>query len=356
MYSSPIIRIIDANLNRLAEGLRMLEELSRMILNDIGLTRQLKTLRHDLIRGDLSFNMELLQSRNSTGDVGVALEVAGETKQKDLPLIAVANSRRAQESLRVLEEMAKLPGVAIRLDSEAFKKARFELYTLEQKLVSLLLRQDKIKKISGLYVVIDTRVLNGRSHVEAARQVINAGVRVIQLRDKTMEKNQLLQLARELQLLCRQNDALFIINDHLDIALAAETDGLHIGQEDLPVEVARRLLPGDKILGCSASTVDEVAAAAAAGADYIGVGAIYPTSSKDNIGVVGLDRVRQIRQSTELPIVAIGGINQTNARAVIEAGADSVCLISAVLNALDITRVVHDLVNIIEAKNENINS
>jgi thiamine-phosphate pyrophosphorylase len=140
MGTPSVLRIVDANLNRLAEGLRILEEAARMILDDAELTEQLKILRHELIRSDVPFNIELIQSRDSEGDVGAALEVSGEEKQKDLPLIIIANSRRAQESLRVLEEMAKLPEISTKLNSEKYKKARFELYTLEQKLIARLMQ------------------------------------------------------------------------------------------------------------------------------------------------------------------------------------------------------------------------
>jgi thiamine-phosphate pyrophosphorylase len=139
MQHSPVLRIIDENLNRLAEGLRVLEDISRMILDDPDLSGQLKTLRHDLVRCDLPFNLKLLQSRNSSADVGAALDVSGEEKQKTLPLLTVANSRRAQEALRVLEDLAKLPEVSSSLDSEKFRKARFEIYTLEKELVSKLM-------------------------------------------------------------------------------------------------------------------------------------------------------------------------------------------------------------------------
>ncbi len=142
MSSSPVWRIIDENLNRLAEGLRVLEDIARMVLDDGALTQELKTLRHELIRSDLPFNLKLLQSRNSAADVGATMEVSGETKEKDLSLLVVANSRRAQESLRVLEEIAKLPEIATHLDSNKYKDARFELYTIEQKLVSGLLKRD----------------------------------------------------------------------------------------------------------------------------------------------------------------------------------------------------------------------
>jgi thiamine-phosphate pyrophosphorylase len=141
-WDSPrMMRIIDANFNRAGEGLRFLEEIARMVLDDASLTEELKTMRHDLIRGDCTFQARLLASRDSEGDVGVDLEVAGESKTKDLPILLVANARRVQESLRVLEETAKLPGLPPDLDSEKFKHARFALYTIEQKLMKRLLGQ-----------------------------------------------------------------------------------------------------------------------------------------------------------------------------------------------------------------------
>jgi thiamine-phosphate pyrophosphorylase len=145
MKPSPVMRIIDENMNRLAEGLRVLEDMARMVLNDGELTQQLKTLRHNLIRADLPFNLELLRSRDSTTDIGANSEVDGEKREKNLPLLAVANSRRAQESLRVLEEVAKLPEVSPSLESNQFKNARFELYTIEQKLVSRLIQYNDSK-------------------------------------------------------------------------------------------------------------------------------------------------------------------------------------------------------------------
>ncbi|HLB27982.1 MAG TPA: hypothetical protein VJK47_02095 [Dehalococcoidales bacterium] len=141
--SSKILRIIDANFNRISEGLRLLEEIARMLLDDAGLTQQLKSLRHGIIRGDISFQQKLLQSRDSAGDVGIDIEVAGEEKGKELPIVLVANAKRVQESLRVLEELSKVPGVPPELESEKFKHARFKLYTIEQELMAKLLEQDK---------------------------------------------------------------------------------------------------------------------------------------------------------------------------------------------------------------------
>ena len=350
MSFSPAMRAIDANLNRLAEGLRVMEEAARMILDDAGLTARLKALRHDLIRGEAAFNLELLNSRDSVEDVGVELKVAGESTRKDFLTVVIANARRAQESLRVLEDLAKLPEMDEKLDSDSFKQARFELYTLEQQLVQRLTRKDRQKKISGLYVILDTQILNGRSHLEAAEKVIQAGVKVIQLRDKITSKKQLIPLALELQTLCRKNDVLFIMNDYLDVALTINADGLHIGQEDLPVVEARKLLPPDKILGCSANTVEEAQSAEAEGADYIAVGSIFPTGSKNDVDVLGPERLRLVKPHIHVPLAAIGGINKKNARKVVEAGADSLCVISAVLLAPDIALAARQIIEIIEAK------
>ena len=144
--SSRVFRIIDANLNRAGEGLRFLEEISRMYLDDTPLTEELKSLRHDLMRTDTFFNAKLLASRDSESDVGIDIEVATDDKEKDLPVLIVANARRVQESLRVLEEISKLEFLASEFESEKFKHGRFTLYTIEKKLMSRLLNQDKNTK------------------------------------------------------------------------------------------------------------------------------------------------------------------------------------------------------------------
>ena len=343
-----MLRIIDASLNRIGEGLRFLEDLARLMLNDAVLTQQLKNMRHEMVRVDGKLQQQLLQARDSEGDVGVDMEVPGEEKQREIPAAIVANARRVQESLRVMEEMAKVPGLG--LDPEKFKQARFALYTIEKTLLSRVLRQDKIKRLSGLYVIIDTAALRGRSHLEVASQAIRGGAKVIQLRDKVHSKKELLSIAQGLRNLCAEQDVLFIMNDYLDVALAVDADGLHVGQDDLPVKVARRLLPIDKILGCSVRTVDEATTAQSEGADYIAVGAMYPTPSKEEAEVVGPERLRQIRQAVTLPLVAIGGINKDNVSEVLAAGADAVAVISAVLGAEDVEEASRLMVERIESE------
>lgn len=339
------LRIIDENLNRLSEGLRVLEDISRMLLNDSGLTRQFKTLRHDLIRADLSLNKRLIESRDSVNDIGASMTVPGEATRKNLPDILVANAKRAQESLRVLEELAKLP--TVNFDSEKYKQARFTLYTLERNLLSKLLRDDKLKKLNGIYVVIDIDTLQDRDPVKITRMVIKGGAKTIQLRDKTGNKRGMLHLARELQQLCIENDVLFIVNDYLDIALAANADGLHIGQDDLPIPEARKILPIDKIIGCSATTFDQAVAAATTGADYIGLGAVFPTTSKTEIDVCGLKVLKQVTDEINIPVVAIGGIKKSNLLQIMDAGANAAAVISAILQAEDPEAATRELVGII---------
>jgi len=274
------LRIIDANLNRTGEGLRFLEDIARLELDDAALTLKLKTMRHQLLESDWALQRRLLGARNSEGDVGASTKTPGEEKQREMPIAVVANTRRVQESLRVLEEIAKVPGADPGLNPQRFKQARFDLYTIEQTLLARLMRQDKVKRLPGVYVILDIQALNERSPIEMAGQVIRGGAKVIQLRDKLHSKKELLPLARELRELCAEFNVLFIVNDFLDLALATDADGLHLGQDDLPVTVARKLLPIDKILGCSTRTVEQAAAAEAGGADYIAVGSIYPTISK----------------------------------------------------------------------------
>jgi len=331
--SEQTLRIIDANLNRIGEGLRLLEDIARLLLNDATLTERLKAMRHRLITSDLPFNQQLLQARDSEGDVGIDIEAPEQKGQRELPLMVVANSRRVQQSLRTIEESAKTPELASKLDSEKFKQARFELYSIERRLFSRLLRRDRVKQISGLYAIIDTQALKGRSHIEVATEIIRGGAKIIQLRDKHSSKKELLPIAQQLKKLCAEHNVLFIVNNCLDLALAADADGLHLGQDDLPTREARRLLPIDKILGISARTVELATAAQSEGADYLGVGAMYPTSTKETAVVVGLERLRQIRQAVSLPLVAIGGITKDNASEVMAAGASSVAVISAILQA-----------------------
>jgi thiamine-phosphate pyrophosphorylase len=337
-----MLRLIDANLNRASEGLRLLEDISRFIINDAPLSVALKSMRHEILGEHFSLQNELLSARNSAEDVAAFAEE--EMRRADLPAIVSANARRVTESLRVLEECSKLPDLA--LNPATFKQARFALYELERTLTGKLLRREK--RITGLYVIIDTEIMGERDEEEVCHQAIRGGARIIQLRDKTRSKSKVLAGAQKLREICAHYDVPFIVNDYLDIALASRADGLHLGQGDLPISIARRLLPINKILGCSTTTLEEAVKAEADGTDYVAIGAIYPTPCKADAIVVGLERLCQIREAVSIPIVAIGGINRENAPAVIDAGADAVAVISAVVGEADVQDAARKLAERIE--------
>jgi thiamine-phosphate pyrophosphorylase len=341
-------RIADANLNRIGEGLRVLEEFARLSLNDAGLTQRLKDLRHRMVHIDSQLQQELLLARDAAGDVGADMAAEGQEKPQDITGKIAANARRVQESLRVMEELARGSGHG--LEPEVYRKARFTIYTIEQELLAGMLRQEKVAKLAGLYAIIDTGLLRGRSYNEVAAQVIQGGARIIQLRDKVGGIREFLTAANELKKICEKNDILFIINDSLEAALAAEADGLHVGQDDLPVATARRLLPVDKILGASARTVAEAKKAWEDGADYLGVGAMYATATKAAAEVVGPGRIKEIKSAVNLPVVAIGGINNDNAGEVMRAGADAAAVISAVMGAADVEEATRQMVEIIKGE------
>jgi thiamine-phosphate pyrophosphorylase len=344
------LRIIDANLNRTAEGLRVIEDIARLYLNNGTISTQLKNMRHQLVYTSSELQQQLLWARDAASDIGKDILVPGEPPAKELASILVANSRRVQESLRVLEELTKAPGMPSELISENYKQTRFRLYALEQDILARLLRQDKIQKLKGLYVIIDGQWLKGRRHAEVMRAVIRGGAQIIQLREKIMVKRDIVTLARELRHICAEENVLFFINDYLDVALDCNADGLHIGQEDIPAAAARRLLKPDQLLGVTANTVENALAAQSDGADHIGVGAMFSTSSKEDVHVVGINRIIEIRNTVSLPVVAIGGINRTNIGTVLGSGAAAVAVISAVVSADDPEQAARELVNIIKEK------
>jgi len=341
--------MIDSNLNRSSEGLRVLEDVARFLLNDTELSQRLKSLRHALAQETKSLSVRLLSSRDSEHDVGHfhskrEKRTREATSLRSLLDLVAANAKRVEESLRVVEELAKLPELGPVLNSASFEQSRFALYTLERDLISRISRRDKIEKLPGLYVVLDRQFLAGRDELDVARQIIEGGARAIQLRDKQSKRGELLPLAQELRELCHQAGVLFIMNDYLDLALAVAADGLHIGQEDLPLPVVRRQLPIDAIVGCSTTTVSQATRAQNEGADYIAVGSMFPTTTKTEAIVVGVNMLKELKRVVSVPLVAIGGINQNNVAEVVAAGADAVAVISAVMCQKDVKAAVQKLV------------
>jgi thiamine-phosphate diphosphorylase len=192
-----------------------------------------------------------------------------------------------------------------------------------------------------VYVITDSRQSRGRSHREIAEAAIRGGATAVQLRMKAEPARVVLDAAREIARICRAAGVTFIVNDRADVALIAQADGVHIGQDDLPVRDVRALMGSRALIGVSAATVEEGQAAEREGADYLGVGAVYATATKADAGApVGLARLREIRRAVRLPLVGIGGITPDNAAAVIQAGASGVAVITAVTQADDMAAAV----------------
>ncbi len=195
-----------------------------------------------------------------------------------------------------------------------------------------------------LYVITDEAIAAGRSHVEITCSACAGGADAIQLRDKCCGTLELCCTGREIRAITKETGALFIVNDRLDVALACGADGVHLGQDDLRINVARQLAPRPFVIGASVRNVDEAVTAEEAGADYVAVSPVFSTASKDNAGTgVGLAALRKIRAAVTIPVIAIGGISRENVSEVIRAGADGVAVISAVAGQPDITAAARDL-------------
>lgn len=188
------------------------------------------------------------------------------------------------------------------------------------------------RRIAGLYVIVDPDACGAMAAVEVARAALEGGARVLQWRDKRRDKGDQLDDVRAIGAICRDRAAAFIVNDHADLALASGADGVHVGQHDLPVDAVRRMA-GKLIVGVSTNDVAEARRAEAAGADYVAVGAIFRTRSKDVTRPASLERLREVKAAVRVPVVAIGGIDASNIADVVAAGADAAAVIRAVCGA-----------------------
>lgn len=216
--------------------------------------------------------------------------------------------------------------------------------------------EERIKRtanVRGLYVIVDPEATRGRDVVDVAAAALRGGTSIIQLRDKTRDKGEVLVIAREIRELCDRHDALFVVNDDADIAFLSDAHGLHVGQTDLPVTEARRVLSPEQFVGRSNNGVTEALDSEGQGADYLAVGAIYSTTTMGKSGrtALGPEEIRNVKQAVSAPLVAIGGIDANNIADVARAGADCICVVSAVTFADDPERAAAQLVEIIDGVN-----
>jgi len=199
-----------------------------------------------------------------------------------------------------------------------------------------------------LYLVTDRRWLGERTLCDSVEEAILGGVTFVQLREKEISSKEYLELAQRVKEVTDRHGIPLIINDRIDIALAIDADGVHLGPEDLPVPLARKLLGDGKIIGSSAASVDEALLFQAQGADYLGVGAVFPTSTKRGTEKVGLEDLRGIKSAVHIPVVAIGGIKVENAKSVMETGVDGVAVVSAIMDQADIREAARQLLSLLK--------
>jgi thiamine-phosphate pyrophosphorylase len=328
-----ILRILDANFNRAREAMRVIEDHARFVLNDDQTCAALKQLRHDFQHATESLASEAILHRDTPGDVGTLVKTSGELEREGAGHVVVAASKRLGEALRTIEEYFKTidPSNASRIES-----LRYRFYDLEQKISRSVHPATGGLARCRLYVLISEK-LCPRPWLETAEQAILGGADCLQLREKDLDSGELLIRARQLVVLCQRHGAICIVNDRPDIAILSGADGVHVGQADLPAIEARKLVGTGKFVGVSTHNLDQARQAVRDGADYIGVGPIFRSSTKPRDFLPGLDLAGQIvAANLPIPAVAIAGINRSNVDEVMASGIKAVAISSAVIGEKDV--------------------
>ena len=324
-----ILRIIDAAANRAGEGLRVIEDYVRFVLDDPHLTHECKQLRHELTDALTAIPVaDRNAARDVDTDVGASITVPAEQARSSAAHVVVASFKRTEQALRSLEEYAK---TITPLAAERLERIRYRLYVLEQ---AVTVAGDAFERLAGvqLYVLLDGRS-SAAEFQSLVGTLLEAGVDAIQLRDKSLTDPELLERARLLRQMTR-GGALCIVNDRPDIAALAACDGVHLGQADLSPKDARTVL-GPAIIGMSTHSIEQARSAVAAGASYIGVGPTFRSATKEFTDFTGIELLAQVRAEIRLPAFAIGGVTLENLPQVIAAGFARVAVQSAIGDADD---------------------
>ncbi len=343
------LRIIDANYNRCREGLRVMEEYCRFILDNEGLTARTKTVRHELSRLiDLIPVRDRLQQRNTPGDVGTSITLATEANRQSLESVLTAAVCRVSEALRAIEEYAKVSHPVV---ASGIEQLRYQCYDLEKVLFNAL-HQSRFFNVA-LYVIL-TEEYCRHNIIDTVKAVLAGGADCIQYRQKEFAGQQTLDTTLQIAELCREFDVLFIVNDRSDLALAARADGVHLGQDDLPPLAARNIMGQFAIIGRTCHNLDEIAQARHENIDYIGIGSIFGSATKPSVPRTGTDFISAARKLYNGPIVAIGGVTSDNAALAIGAGADAVAVCQAITAEDDPRKATESIKSVLKLKKQNI--
>ena len=321
------LQIIDANLDRAREGLRVLEDWARFGLGEKDCVAKIKNFRQILGKNHLEVYK---QSRNNIEDQCKGLTHEEQIKRSAPDQIISSNAGRVQEALRVIEEFSRLNNNEL---SKIAAEIRYEIYTLEIYLLNLskLKKSEKILKENDLYVITDQK----ENLLEIIEEILIAGVKIIQYRFKTGTDKDHLQEAIQIKNLCKKYNSLFIINDRVDIALASNADGIHLGQNDFELKTARKLLGYSKIIGVSANNEIDISNALKEGCDYIGIGPVFETTTKKDKKAIGIERIKTLTKDLNIPWFAIGGVTTDNISHLKSNGFKKVALVSQLMNSED---------------------
>ena len=345
-----VLRLLDANLDRAREGLRVIEDWCRFGLDRADLVARSKDMRQRLGR---LHDERYKQARDAAGDVATGMAHPAQREREQPQAVVAANCGRVQEALRVLEEFGR--GLDDRLAEEA-AAVRYALYDLEVDVIRASAGgQERRERLQAarLYLVTSPSP-RLEAVVEAA---LEGGVRLVQYRAKDgslapdgqpITDAVRLQQAQALRQLCSRYGALFLVNDRIDIALAVDADGVHLGQGDLPPALARQLLGPEKLIGRSTHALAQLQQAMRDGCDYVGVGPVNATPTKPGREPVGLDYVRQAAAESAIPFFAIGGIERANLQAVLDTGATQVAVVRAITEAADPAQAARHLLEMLQ--------
>ncbi|HSW45471.1 MAG TPA: thiamine phosphate synthase [Phycisphaerae bacterium] len=329
---SSVARIIDANFNRAREAVRVMEDYARFIQNDPAGCEAAKRLRHDLAAAYHQMPVdELLCARDTPNDVGTTISTPTERTRQNACDVLTAAAKRLPEALRTIEEYTKTFDASLAAIVEAI---RYRAYDLEQR---LMLRSSRSSRFAAvrLYVLV-TASLCRKDWRQTAADAIAAGAGCLQFREKKLDDDELLKQAREMSAICRERGALFIVNDRPDIAALADADGVHLGQTDMGVREARRIVGPGRLIGLSTHTPEQFRAAVRIQPDYIAVGPMFQSPTKPQDHVPGPALLALAAGETGIPVVAIGGITPENLPRLAAVGLSCAAACSAVIAAADV--------------------
>ena len=330
-------RVLDAAANRAREGIRVVEDYVRFQLDDRHLTRMLKELRHALTEVLRRLGSDRwIHARNTINDVGTSVSTKSEHLRGSITDVVRANLKRIQEAVRSLEEFSKALGFRPShphdvLPPAMFEQLRYQSYTLEKAVLQTISGQHQFEGCQ-LYLLVTEA--NCKTDIEkVVRSAIQSGVGIVQLREKTKSDREVIELGHQIRQWTRDADVMFIMNDRADLAVVTDADGVHVGQDELSVAEARRIVGEDRLVGVSTHSIEQARQAVLDGASYIGVGPCFPSQTKSFSEFAGVEFVKQVAAEISLPWFAIGGISESTIRQAISAGASRVAVSACVCQA-----------------------